>query len=47
MMILNQNLYVKSFLMTYTGPLEKQMLYDPKQTGDIYKYYDQPKNDFG
>ena len=27
----------------YNGPLEKQMLYD-KQTGDIYKYYDKPKN---
>ena len=25
------------------NPLEKQMLYD-KQTGDIYKYYDKPKN---
>ena len=27
----------------YVGPLEKQMLYD-KKTGDIYKYYDKPKN---
>ena len=27
----------------YNGPLEKQMLYD-KQTGNILKYYDKPKN---
>ena len=27
----------------FNGPLEKQMLYD-KQTGDIYEYYDKPKN---
>ena len=31
------------YLGPYNGPLEKQMLYD-KQTGDIYKYYDKPKN---
>ena len=31
------------FLGPYNGPLEKQMLYD-KQSGDIYKYYDKPKN---
>ena len=31
------------FLGPYNGPLEKQMLYD-KQTGEIYKYYDKPKN---
>ena len=30
------------FLGPYNGPLEKQM-YD-KQTGEIYKYYDKPKN---
>ena len=30
------------YLGPYNGPLEK-MLYD-KQTGDIYKYYDKPKN---
>ena len=27
----------------YKGPLEKQILYD-KQSGEIHKYYDQPKN---
>ena len=27
----------------YNGPLEKQMLHD-KQSGQIYKYYDKPKN---
>ena len=31
------------YLGPYNGPLEKQMLYD-KQTGEIYKYYDRPKN---
>ena len=31
------------YLGPYNGPLEKQMLYD-KQTGEIYKYYDKPKN---
>ena len=31
------------YLGPYNGPLEKQMLYD-KQTGDIYKYYNKPKN---
>ena len=31
------------YLGPYNGPLEKQMLYD-KQTGNIYKYYDKPKN---
>ena len=31
------------FLGPYNGPLEKQMLYN-KRTGDIYKYYDKPKN---
>ena len=31
------------FLGPYNGPLEKQMLYD-KQSGQIYKYYDKPKN---
>ena len=31
------------YLGPYNGPLEKQMLYD-KKTGDIYKYYDKPKN---
>ena len=31
------------FLGPYNGPLEDQMLYD-KNTGDIYKYYDKPKN---
>ena len=31
------------YLVPYNGPLEKQMLYD-KNTGDIYKYYDKPKN---
>ena len=31
------------FLGPYNGPLEKQMLYD-KQSGEIYKYYDKPKN---
>ena len=31
------------YLGPYNGPLEKQMLYN-KQTGDIYKYYDKPKN---
>ena len=31
------------FLGPNNGPLEKQMLYD-KQTGEIYKYYDKPKN---
>ena len=31
------------YLGPYNGPLEKQMLYD-KQTGDIYRYYDKPKN---
>ena len=31
------------YLGPYSGPLEKQMLYD-KKTGDIYKYYDKPKN---
>ena len=31
------------YLGPYNGPLEKQMLYN-EQTGDIYKYYDKPKN---
>ena len=31
------------YLGPYNGPLEEQMLYD-KQTGDILKYYDKPKN---
>ena len=31
------------YLGPYNGPLEKQMLYD-KQTGEIYKYHDKPKN---
>ena len=31
------------YLGPYNRPLEKQMLYD-KKTGDIYKYYDKPKN---
>ena len=31
------------YLGPYNGPLEKQILYN-KQTGDIYKYYDKPKN---
>ena len=31
------------YLGPYNGPLGKQMLYN-KQTGDIYKYYDKPKN---
>ena len=31
------------FLGPYNGPLEKQMLYD-KQSGQIYKYHDKPKN---
>ena len=31
------------YLGPYNGPLEKQMLYD-KQTGEIFKYYDKPKN---
>ena len=31
------------YLEPYNGPLEKQMLYD-KQSGEIYKYYDKPKN---
>ena len=31
------------YLGPYNGPLEKQILYD-KQTGNIYKYYDKPKN---
>ena len=31
------------FLGPYNGPLEEQMLYD-KQSGEIYKYYDKPKN---
>ena len=31
------------YLGPYNGPLDKQMLYD-KQSGDIYKYYDKPKN---
>ena len=31
------------YLGPYNGPLEKQMLYN-KQTGDIYEYYDKPKN---
>ena len=31
------------YLGPYNGPLEKQMLYD-KQSGQIYKYHDQPKN---
>ena len=31
------------YLGPYNGPLEKQMLYN-KRTGDIYKYYDKPKN---
>ena len=31
------------YLGPYNGPLEKQMLYN-KQTGDIYKYHDKPKN---
>ena len=31
------------YLGLYNGPLDRQMLYD-KQSGDIYKYYDRPKN---
>ena len=31
------------YLGPYNGPLEKQMLYN-KENGDIYKYYDKPKN---
>ena len=31
------------YLRPYNGPLEEQMLYD-KQSGEIYKYYDRPKN---
>ena len=31
------------YLGPYNGPLEKQMLYN-KQNGNIYKYYDKPKN---
>ena len=31
------------YLGPYNGPLEKQMLYD-KQSGEIYKYHDKPKN---
>ena len=31
------------YLGPYNGPLEEQMLYD-KQSGEIYKYYDKPKN---
>ena len=31
------------YLGPYNGPLEKQMMYN-KRTGDIYKYYDKPKN---
>ena len=31
------------YLGPYNGPLKKQMLYD-KQSGQIYKYYDKPKN---
>ena len=31
------------FLGPLNSPLEKQMLYN-KRTGDIYKYYDKPKN---
>ena len=31
------------YLGPYNGPLEKQMLHN-KRTGDIYKYYDKPKN---
>ena len=31
------------FLGPYNGPLKKQMLYD-KHSGEIYKYYDKPKN---
>ena len=31
------------YLSPYNGPLEEQMLYD-KQSGDILKYYDKPKN---
>ena len=31
------------YLGPYNGPLEKQMLYD-KKIGEIYKYYDKPKN---
>ena len=31
------------FLGPYNGPLEDQMLYD-KESGEIYKYYDKPKN---
>ena len=31
------------YLGPYNGPLEKQMLYN-KQTGEIYKYYNKPKN---
>ena len=31
------------YLGPYNGPLEDQMLYD-KQTGEILKYYDKPKN---
>ena len=31
------------YLGPYNGPLEKRMLYD-KRSGEIYKYYDKPKN---
>ena len=31
------------YLGPYNGPLEKQMLYN-KRTGNIYKYYEKPKN---
>ena len=33
------------YLGPYNGPLRDQMLYD-KQSGEIYKYYDKPKNFF-
>ena len=44
----NNKNYVKpkfgyKYLGPYNGPLEKQMLYD-KQSGQIYKYHDKPKN---
>ena len=49
--LLEKNLIIKKVLQPkfgykYLGPFnpsEKQMLYD-KQTGEIYKYYDKPKN---
>ena len=50
--LLEKNPVTKAMLRPYfkykfqgpcNGPLEKQMLYD-KRTGEIYKYYDKPKN---